>query len=199
MPNWCNNNIVITHNDKDKIKALFDKIQQWTSKNYEDNDFGTTWLGNVVYGSEIDSDNLEYRGLITSLDFVDLKDKGGEINMFADTAWCPMIKMWQRVVDKYCSGADITFSAEEPGCGVYVTNDYDYDGMYVIDIYGDIPDGFENGWESMWEASEETVIDFCQKALKTDETDIEKLLESVSELDWVSINKWEHCEIKDCK
>lgn len=199
MPNWCNNNIVITHNDKDKIKALFEKILQWTSKNYEDNGFGENWLGNVVLGSEIDSDNLDYRGLITCLDFIDLKDGGGEINIFADTAWCPMVKMWQRVVDKHCPGADIRFSAEESGNGVYVTNDYDYANKYVIDIWGDIPDDFEDGWESMWEANEATVIDFCQKALKTDETDIEKLLEAVRELDWVAIDKWECCEIEDCE
>ena len=119
--------------------------------------------------------------------------------MFTDTAWCPMIEMWQRVVDKHLPGADIIFSAEEPGCGVYVTNDYDYDGKYVIDIYGDVPADFEEGWESMWEANEETVIDFCQKALKTDETDINKLLKASKELEWFAINKWEHCEVEDCE
>ena len=199
MPNWCNNNIVITHSDRDKIKALYDKIEQWTSKNYEENDFGNNWLGNVVLGSGINTDNLRYRGLITSLGFTDLKNDGGQIEMFTDTAWCPLIEMWQRVVDKHLPGADITFISEEPGVGIYETNDPVYDNCYVIDIYGDIPDNFEDGWESMWEANEETVIDFCQKALKTDETDINKLLKASKELEWFAINKWEHCEVEDCE
>lgn len=199
MPNWCNNNIIITHKDKDKVKDLFDKIRQWTSKNYKENDFGNIWLGNVVHGSGIDTDGLSYRGSVGSVEFVDLKDRGGEINMFCDTAWSPMVQMWQRVVDKHLPGADITFSAEEPGCGIYVTNDYYLDGKCAIDIWGDIPSDMEDGWESIWEADEATVVDFCQKALHTDETNIKKLLESAEDLDWASINRWEHCEIEDCE
>jgi hypothetical protein len=192
MPNWCSTNIIITHEDKNKTKELFDKIQEWTSRNYEDNGFGENWLGNIVIGSEINKDNLSYRGVITSCELVN-----GQINIWEDTAWCPMLRMWQRVTDKHLPGADITFSAEEPGCGIYETNDYDYDGKYIIDIWKDQPD--DMSWESQWEASEELVIEFCQEALKTKETDITKLLERAKELDWVAINRWEHCEIEDCE
>lgn len=192
MPNWCNTDITIKHEDKALVKALYDKIEDWTSRDYKENDFGNGWLGNVVLGSGIDADDLRYRGMITSCELAD-----DSIILWTETAWGPMVKMWQRIVDRYLPGAEITFSAEEPGNGIYETNDSCYDGLYVIDIWGDQPDGML--WDSQWEASEETVKKFCQEALKTEETDIEKLLEMAAELDWVAINRWELCKIEDCE
>jgi hypothetical protein len=40
MPNWCATKISIRHGDKEKLKALHDKINEWTSENFIDNDFG---------------------------------------------------------------------------------------------------------------------------------------------------------------
>ena len=204
MPNWCYTNIDITHTDKNKLKEFYDRIEAWTSKDYSENGFGTNWLGNVIGNSGVAEYNNEKGGFITS-DGKNLSCRGsvlflgynedGIIRMSQEDAWSPNLKLWKMVLDKYLPDATLIYTAEEPGCGIYETNNQDYEDKYIIDIYGDLPD--DMNWESMYEASEETVIQFCQDALKTDETDITKLLEMVSDLDWVGINKWEHFDVED--
>lgn len=52
MPNWCTTEIYINHNNKKKeLNKLRDLIKRWTSHNAMKNDFGVSWLGNVVLNS----------------------------------------------------------------------------------------------------------------------------------------------------
>lgn len=66
-------------------------------------------------------------------------------------------------------------------------------------MFDDAPEWFGDA-ECVHEASLETVIEFLQKALKTDETDLLKLRameEQSDDCDWFSIHEWEHSDVSD--
>jgi hypothetical protein len=204
MPNWCCTNIIISHPDEGKVKELFERIKDWTSRDCYENDFGHGWLGNVLGNSGIAKWDEEKDGMFTEKgeyiycrgSITDLSFEGGAIHIWQEDAWSPLVKLWSLVLEKYLPDADITFSAEEPGCGVYATNDPCIEGSYYVDVW-ETPDEFKDE-TSMYDAEESDVIEFCQRVLHTDEDDIKKLLDMASELDWVAIHQWYHKEIEDC-
>ena len=210
MPNWCYSNITIVHPSEQKIKEFFAKIDSWSKTTYSSNGFdcpeaGIRWLGNVVGNSGLAewkkiSDNrsdfvpnIRCRGSITDLSY-----DGNHIDINTETAWVPMLDMWQRLVDKYLPGADIWYTAEEGGCGLYYTNDPDVIGKYYIDLW-EVPDEFIKE-TSEYEATEDYTIKFLQRVLKTKETDIQKLLKMADNIEeqWFSINQWQECDISEC-
>ena len=205
MPNWCYTNITIVHNDKDKLKAFFDKVEEWRKKPYKTNDFDTYtlgWLGNIVgnsglavwtkkeNGREDFVPSISCRGSLQSFELMD-----GQINLNTETAWGPMLEIWKLLCDKYLPGAEIYYTAEESGNCLYQTNDPDVIGKYYIDIW-EPPEEFEDE-ESMYDAEEDVTIDFLQRVLNTSEKDIGKLLSMADDIDdpWFSINKWDSVEI----
>ena len=198
MPNWCYTNIVINHKDKTKLEDLANKISEWSHKDFCDNGFHDGWLGNIVGNSGIanplEADSPRCRGTLTSIYF-----DNGQINMSTETAWAPMMKMWQMIIDKYLPDADIWYTAEEPGNCIFESNDPDVIGKYYIDIW-EPPEGFEDE-ESIYEAEEDDVIDFLQRVLKTKENNIDVLFNMTDEIEdrWFSINMWTDCDISDCE
>ena len=198
MPNWCYTSITINHSDKSKLEDLADKISEWSHKDFCENGFHDGWLGNIVGNSGIadpmSDKSPRCRGTLTSIYY-----EHEQINLSTETAWAPMMTMWQMLIDKYLPDADITFSAEEPGCGLYCTNDPDLAGKYEIDIW-EPPEEFENE-ESGHEVSEEYTVKFLQRVLKTEESDINKLIKMHDNDDdpWFCINEWKTCEISECE
>lgn len=207
MPNWCYTSIQICHNDKDKLKAFFDKVEEWRKVPYKPNDFDTYtlgWLGNIVGNSGLAEwkkradgredfvPSISCRGSLQSFELME-----NQINLYTETAWGPMLEMWRLLCDKYLPGAEIYYTAEESGNCLYQTNDPNVVGTYYIDIW-EPPEEFEDE-ESQYEVEEEYVVDFLQRILKTDETDIKKLLKMADEIDdpWFSINKWQSVDLDE--
>lgn len=211
MPNWCFSDITIHHNDEKKLKEFFNKIENWAKKPYVKNgfdspDFDYYWLGNIVGNSglakweKISEEKEDFvpfincRGALTQLDY-----HGNWIHIFTETAWRPLLQMWDKLCNKYLPDAEIIFSAEEGNMGIYVTNDPDLIGSYYIDVC-DVPEDFEDV-DSEYEADKEYVIQLLQRVLKTEESDVDKLLKMLWESDneWLFIHKWESCDISDCE
>lgn len=194
MPNWCYTNITINHEDKNKLKELESKIDEFTSHNYIENDFGLNWLGNIVGNSGIGTvdenpeTDLSCRGSITYIESYE-----NQLVINTETAWAPMLKMWVKLLEKYLPDAELIYSAEECGNGLYSTNDPCMKDCYVIDVW-DV-----NEVESDWEASEYTVVILLQKLLKTENSNIDELLRMFEESDFsyrMSIHKWDYDEIE---
>lgn len=209
MPNWCYTNITIYHNDKEKLKAFYKKVDEWRQKPFKKNDFDLYtlgWLGNIVgnsglaewkmreNGREDFVPNINCRGSIQTFELQD-----NHICINTETAWGPMLEMWRLLCEKYLPDAEIYFTAEESGNGLYETNDPDVIGTYYIDIW-DPPEEFEEE-TSEYEADEDYVISFLQRVLKSEETDIDVLLEMADDIEdqWFSINQWKECEIENCE
>lgn len=194
MPNWCLTRITINNENQTELERFNELLDRWISKNYKENGFGLEWLGNIVGNSGIgtvdenkDTD-LRCRGRLTYSEVVD----DGQLIINTETAWCPMLKMWVKLLEKYLPNAELIYEAEECGNGIYSTNDPYMKGLYIIDCW-DIDD-----IDSDWEASEETVIKTLQKLLDTNVTDVDKLLKYLRDSEYddkISIHKWDFDEI----
>jgi len=201
MPNWCATEINIYSSDRQKLEVLNKLIEEWTSKDFVENGFGHNWLGNVVgfsgiagWDKEKDdfNKNIRCRGCLSGIYLY-----GDHLQVYTETAWAPMMQMWELICDKYLPDHEIMFTAEECGCGIYETNDPDVEGTYYLDIW-DPPEEVKDE-ESVYEADEDYIIDFCQRFLGTEIDDLDKLLQMVKDSAiGFAIHKWEHCDIADC-
>ena len=207
MANWCTTYITINYNDKDKLKAFYEMLDDWRQKPIEKNDFegmSLGWLGNIVGNSGIAKYNkkegvfipeIPCRGSLQSLEYHDEK-----IEITTETAWDPMLKMWKILCDKYLPDAELLYTAIESNSGSYCSNDPDVIGKYDIEIWGDPPEGFED--EEFDDAvSEEKTIEFLQRVLETNEEDIDVLLEQIDDIEdpWFSVNKFENPDDSETK
>lgn len=194
MPNWCITNITIKHENVNTFEKLLD---DWTAKNYCENEFGLSWLGNILGNSGVDfmdeeteKFSVRCRGRICEY-YVD----GSELLITTETAWDPMLKMWYKIIDHYLPGAELIYTAEEPGMGVYQTSDPALEDCYLIDPLDDLGDIEYNS-----EATKETVVETLQHLLTSEETDIDKLLEAFVNSDYkekLIIHKWNYKEYED--
>ena len=200
MPNWCFTDIKMT-GEKEKVQFLHDKIEEWTSKDYMQNGFGNTWLGNIVLGSgiateeDIDKhDAPRCRGSIVYTD-IDLFDtNNAELTVQTETAWNPMMKMWSMINEQYDLNLDIVYSAEEPGCELYLTNDPDIAGTYIIDAYD------MDEIQTEYCIEEKYVVRELQELFSTTEIDIKKLINMFDESEYserMSIGEYSFVEIED--
>lgn len=195
MPNWCMNRINIFCENKEKLSKLEGLIKSWTSHNYCEKDFGLDWLGNIVGNSGIDNREsgdftVSCRGRLASM-----VNYGNQLAIDTETAWKPMIKMWKLIVDKYLPEAKLTFTSDECGNDVYITNDESLKNCYIIDSYGNI-----EYLEYDPESSENNTRRVLQELLRSDESDIEKLIDILEESDYsddLAVHKWELCSIND--
>lgn len=127
MPNWCFTNISLNCNNKRDANDVYQTIEHWLSYKGKHNDWGKNWLGNILINSGLyaadDIDRKEHpncRGCVTYIECYE-----EQVIIQTETAWVPMLQMWKEVCDKIFPGKDIEiiYSAEEPGCGVFWSND----------------------------------------------------------------------------
>lgn len=195
MPNWCSTNVYISHKDERAIEDLYNKIKEWTSKNYMDNGFGHSWIGNVVLGSGIGTvdtninTDVRCRG---NVEYMDCEDN--KITIQTGTAWSPLLKVWLKVIDKYLPDAELVYDAYGIGFELFVTNDPCLIGKYNID-----PFDF-NEIDCNYDASEDDVIGMLQDLLHTKECNIDILMRKFHESDYadkIAIHKWEYLDPRE--
>ena len=202
MPNWCYNEIEI-EGGKKEIDNLYKKLEEWTSKNYCDNGFGEGWLGNLLIGSGINKPedfdtNSQKKTLRCRGQVISLSRDANIIYINTETAWAPMIKMFDAICKKYLSDYSLDFTSEESGWGIFCSTKDDYIGNYYIDYCGDNPN-----LESIYNASEEEAVEWLQRLLKTDITNLDILIAMADDYsdkhddEFVSIHQWEEAFIED--
>ncbi len=187
MPNWCYTSMTIEGND---AKNLYDNIVKWQNEGTEiENSWGNEWLGLLVEkGLNTDPVNGKYecRGCFT-LDSFD----NDMFQVYTETAWGPMMAMWSDLIETYCPTSELLYSAEEPGCGVYVTNDPDLEGKYCLDSWDD-------EIESIWDATEDDIREAMSKATGEDTSNMgirELVCLYDDEVPDFSFNAWEYCAV----
>ena len=211
MPNSCYSNITIQSADKQKLEELYNLILKWTDHSLIESDFGDNWLGNIVKGSGIatyrkgnfyDANNklVSCRG---TLDYIDFYTQN--IMISTDTAWAPATKMWQLICDKYLpSDYEIFYDASEPGYGIFSTNRPDYLNHYILDASVSGNEGFsKEEYQKLYDAytkkaDDNTIIQFLQDLLQTNETNLQKLFNLFHKSkfdDYVNIHPWEYADI----
>lgn len=167
MPNWCTTTYAFT-GEPDALKRFRIGLQNYTSKNYHENGFGKNWLGNVLAGYNLypdeGQDSFMYRGSIAEIDWCN-----GVLYVTTDTAWNPMTKMWDAILDEHFQDEygdnliDYVFISEEPGMGLYINTDTNrtfFPERFLLEV-GDIPE--HRDYESYRLESEQEVIDLINE------------------------------------
>lgn len=203
MPNWCSTNITINCKNAEEARMLYKKIEEGTSVEYCKSDFGRFWLGNLVGNLGIDSmkDGKDFsvrcRGTITCFDCYEDEE---DVFIMTETAWCPMLQMWEMICDKYLSEYKIWYEAEEGGCGLFFTNNPQLVGKYLIDSMNDeFTRKFLDGVSYNDIIDEEELKAILQKCLDTSKKDVNTLLDMFDKSDYedVWINPWEYVPISE--
>ena len=211
MPNWCMN--TITFNGPEKpIKELRDFIseQRDIPNVAELGHFATnTWLGTFLGRAGFNYDDYECRGQIVAWpdDIADEKDPSS-FTIQTETAWSPMIAMWDAIAKKFSDDIEVIYTAEETGMALYYTNDPAMRGHYCVDKFDEVDEDLKEslrgtifeGELSMEEYSEKEVVDNIL-LVYPDKTDLttEQLVELFQSKyeDSISINAYEWCLVEE--
>lgn len=220
MPNWCSNYVTISGPDVEKFRQDINKWHELSEveKEYDPN-ISTDWLGRLLYNSglvkykintrkdqngkethdiELDfvpGDEISCRAFCSELPIPDID--GDRFTLMYDSAWSPMINIWRRLADFKNYDVDITFTSEEPGCEIYVSNDDDVVGLYMVDAC------LPNGEEYMEQLTEKETISAFQNAFKTEENDFGKLTAMANnfndnDLDYyIYVHEYEYADLCD--
>lgn len=217
MPNWCLTQMIF-HGEKEELNDLHNKIEKWASGKLYENDFGSTWLGNILIGAGLenridsDVDQLRCRGYITYLGEVEsFKDSDeATFNLDTETAWAPMCLMWSEVIHTLgYKSIGFSYCAEEPGFGIYdIYDPYgDFAMEYRVDMYVGGQD-FENvGLMQIYDEQEYCDDDSLKLALqsflKSEDSDLENLIEAAENYKFESddsffyVRKYTHVDTID--
>lgn len=136
MPNWCNTLYTIkgNKNEIDAIQGVFDALEQLKELPVA-TDFGKEWLGNVVISLGGDWEKTYCRG-----SFFDVqREDDYTLTLQTETAWSPMNEVFDFICEKFPT-VSYLFSAEECGCGYYLTNDVEgerYPWRYIAECSTD--------------------------------------------------------------
>lgn len=200
MPNWCSTNIKVIGPGTDVMchelgKALYETgIVSPFRKPKIKTDF-ENWLGRLLeYLGGYTEDEISYdmpcRGWIT---YCGLDEDTLEIDM--ESAWSPALEPIMLFKERYAPDASLLYTASEPGCGLYESNDPEVIGTYVIDNYGEYPE-FEP--DSCWDLSEKDLREILAKAMGeeiTDDESTDELIKRASDkFEDISIFKYEKGE-----
>lgn len=142
MPNWCVNYITFT-GPAEPIKKLreFISAQESVPDTSVPGHFATnTWLGTFLNRAGLNFEDYECRGQITGWpivnkidDDIDDAEEYAGFSIQTETAWGPMIAMWDAIAKQFSNKIEIIYIAEEPGLGVYSTNDPEIRGYFHIE------------------------------------------------------------------
>ena len=137
MANICMTSTRIT-GEKEKIEPMWQEFEKVMDKDKD------MWLGSLLIhaGKTPGECGISCRGNVIFYEY-----DPGCLSIDTDTAWTPMLGVFRVFADKFCGeGEDnIYYHAEEPGFGIFSTNDPDYEGSWLIDAWencGTIPGGF---------------------------------------------------------
>ena len=129
MANICMTSIRIT-GEKEKIEPMWQEFEK-----VMDND-KDMWLGSLLIhaGKTPGECGISCRGNVVGSDY-----SPGCISIDTDTAWTPMLGVFKVFADKFCGEGEynMLYHAEEAGCDIFTTNDPDYEGSWVIDVWED--------------------------------------------------------------
>lgn len=120
MSNWCCTSYVVT-GDRKEVRDLYEKMKSLEDgeKSLVENDFGKTWLGNLVTVLGGDWDKVHCRGEFFNLQ-IDSDD--GAVRFETLSAWAESRDTRNFIQSKYPS-LEFYYRSEEPNMCIYTTND----------------------------------------------------------------------------
>lgn len=119
MPNWANTKYIAV-GDKEQLNKLYDlmkELENMKSPGLEDNDFGSSWFGNLIIKLGGDVKKVNCRGKWYNLE---LKDHCLYID--AISAWNELGDV-RHFIERVFPKIQLYYQCEEEGNCIYTTND----------------------------------------------------------------------------
>lgn len=130
MPNWCDTEYIVT-GPKEQLERLFNimnNLENMPDPGLIDNDFGSSWLGNLVMALGKDPDTIgRCRGTWYGLEL-----KEDRLIFWTCTAWCEADDT-RHLLESCFPNLTFYFMSEELGCDYWATNDIN--GKFFQDRY----------------------------------------------------------------
>lgn len=142
MPNWCNTDYTL-FGYKDDVNRLYQDLKNTVDIDRTQESKPFTFLGNSYWLGYIKKsllpdiqEELPARGEITYIDedIDDYDNNMASIKLSTETAWVACSELMDKLADKY--DLQLFYYSEEPGCGIFETNDTEgqfYSFRYMID------------------------------------------------------------------
>lgn len=199
MPNWCMTQVTINSRPEEisALKKVITEIQESTAIK---TDFGPTWLGLYLHHlGEWDEENGTGSCPCRGSAQVVCEDEES-ITIDVESAWSPQLGAISKLCAKYAPQAEIVFTAVEPSCLIYTTNDPSHIGDYLLDIWDDsnLPDAFEGMcYEFLDEIHlRDTLIDALDGCEQLTTTSLIEKAEDVFS-DKLSINQFQYQDLEE--
>ena len=158
MPNWCATRYAVT-GDKQQIAAIYETMKRLQNMKEPSvpNGFGPTWLGCLVHSLGKDWHNTWCRG-----EWSNLRISRDRQTIFFNTmtAWGPANDTFDALCEVF-QDVSYFYSAEEPGCCYYETNDED--GVFFPERYLCVVNTPEHEYESHYSKSMESAFKWLSK------------------------------------
>lgn len=173
MPNWCDCTYKCV-GEAEEVKSLY-KVLKYIEKRKTSivkNGFGKWWLGNLVIKLGGDWKKYRCRGEIIGYDMED-----NVLTIYQSTAWCEQEGVRQ-IIEETFPSIKVYYREEEPGCGVYNTNDSSgeyFPERYYLDSYDD------NEYFRTMEEAAGYVSEIVGKTMNPTENDIVQALDDYVE------------------
>lgn len=138
MPNWCSNNVRIICPKPEDVALLAKKLDAADKLPGEDGKTNPGWIGNLMkfIGKEPDLGNC--RGWIS---YIQEEPDANMLVIDMESAWAPKVWPIKRFAEYFVPDAVVLYTAVEPGCELYMTNDESFMGSYFVDAWDDGVDG----------------------------------------------------------
>lgn len=138
MPNWCSTEYYVVGSKKE-LSDLNKKMERLENrkKSLVKNGFGNTWLGNLVESLGGDWEKVYCRGQWMCRVY---NKENNSLTFTTETAWKEMSE-WRSFIESCYKTIKILFVTEEPGCGIYQTNDLGgvfFKDKYILDYTEDV-------------------------------------------------------------
>lgn len=142
MPNWNTTDYTL-YGNKDNIKRLYTDLKNTVDIDRTKESKPFTFLGNSYWLGYIKKqllpeveEELPARGEISYIE-EDIKDYGNDmasLKLTTETAWVACSELMDKIAEKY--DLQLFYYSEEPGCGIFETNDTEglfYSFRYMVD------------------------------------------------------------------
>lgn len=142
MPNWNTTDYTL-YGNKDNIKRLYTDLKNTVDIDRTKESKPFTFLGNSYWLGYIKKqllpeveEELPARGEISYIE-EDIKDYGNDmasLKLITETAWVACSELMDKIAEKY--DLQLFYYSEEPGCGIFETNDTEglfYSFRYMVD------------------------------------------------------------------
>ena len=173
MPNWAYSQYHCIGNKDQllKLHSIMTELEDMKAPGLHENDFGSTWLGNLIIKLGGDWNKIYCRGSWDNR----LLHKDGAVSFSVESAWDEPNEVREFIEEKF-PDIHLYYQCEESGEGIYKTNDntgqYFPEKYYLwvedesTEYYNSL-EGLIRDVEKMTGSKNLKTFDACEKALKT--------------------------------